>query len=210
MSHPVAMRSSPMANAARLGLTPKQHSTGGEPRSGGSSKTGNRYIRRLLHLGAPCAKHACGVTVRIMVRRRSRQAGTDRLSRKLATKETRVVALARANRMARTIVALPRDGARYRPQATWLSRGRLKEWSGRVCGDGEPTESTRRDSPPIRSAVERVRWSGSHTPAERHHGAQHRGCKRTPTTWPQPTSSSDRAQSPCHAGAIHTQVKSGL
>ncbi len=38
--------------AAWLGLTPKQHSTGGKPRSGGISKMGNRYIRRLLYLGA--------------------------------------------------------------------------------------------------------------------------------------------------------------
>ena len=37
--------------AAWLGLTPKQHSTGGKSRSGGISKMGNRYIRRLLYLG---------------------------------------------------------------------------------------------------------------------------------------------------------------
>lgn len=93
--------------AAWLGLTPKQHSTGGKPRSGGISKMGNRYIRRLLYLGA---------MAQIMVRRRSRHPGTDWLARKLATKETRVVAIALANRMARTIYALLRDGTSYRPQ----------------------------------------------------------------------------------------------
>lgn len=93
--------------AAWLGLTPKQHSTGGKPRSGGISKMGNRYIRRLLYLGAMSL---------IMVRRRSRCPGTDWLSRKLATKETKVVAIAMANRMARTIYALLRDGTNYRPQ----------------------------------------------------------------------------------------------
>ena len=93
--------------AAWLGLTPKQHSTGGKQRSGGISKMGNRYIRRLLYLGA---------MAQIMVRRRSRHMGTDWLSRKLATKETRVVAIALANRMARTIFALLRDGTSYRPQ----------------------------------------------------------------------------------------------
>lgn len=93
--------------AAWLGLTPKQHSTGGKPRSGGISKMGNRYIRRLLYLGA---------MAQIMVRRRSRHPGTDWLSRKPATKETRVVAIALANRMARTIYALLRDGTSYRPQ----------------------------------------------------------------------------------------------
>lgn len=91
--------------AAWLGLTPKQHSTGGKPRSGGISKMGNRYIRRLLYLGA---------MAQIMVRRRSRRPGTDWLARKLATKETRVVAIALANRMARTIYALLRDGTSYR------------------------------------------------------------------------------------------------
>lgn len=38
--------------AAWLGLTPKQRSTGGKPRNGGTSRMGNRYIRRLLYLGA--------------------------------------------------------------------------------------------------------------------------------------------------------------
>jgi transposase len=93
--------------AAWLGLTPKQHSTGGKPRSGGISKMGNRYIRRLLYLGA---------MAQIMVRRRSRRPGIDWLSRKLATKETKVVAIALANRMARTIYALLRDGTSYRPR----------------------------------------------------------------------------------------------
>jgi transposase len=93
--------------AAWLGLTPKQHSTGGKPRSGGISKMGNRYIRRLLYLGA---------MAQIMVRRRSRRPGTDWLSRKLETKKTKVVAIALANRMARTIYALLRDGTSYRPQ----------------------------------------------------------------------------------------------
>ena len=93
--------------AAWLGLTPKQHSTGGKPKSGGISKMGNRYIRRLLYLGA---------MAQIMVRRRTRRPGTDWLSRKLSTKETRVVAIALANRMARTIYALLRDETSYRPR----------------------------------------------------------------------------------------------
>lgn len=95
--------------AAWLGLTPKQHSTGGKTRSGGISKMGNRYIRRLLYLGAMS---------QIMVRRRRRRPGTDWLSRKLAVKETKVVAIALANRMARTIYALLRDGTSYRPQVS--------------------------------------------------------------------------------------------
>jgi transposase len=38
--------------SAWLGLTPKPHSSGGKERSGAISKMGNRYIRRLLYLGA--------------------------------------------------------------------------------------------------------------------------------------------------------------
>jgi transposase len=38
--------------AAWLGLTPKAHSSGGKERLGGISKAGNRYLRRLLYLGA--------------------------------------------------------------------------------------------------------------------------------------------------------------
>jgi transposase len=94
--------------AAWLGLTPKQRSTGGKPKNGGISKMGNRYIRRLLYLGA---------MAQIMVRRRLGP-GTDWLSRKLEAKETKVVAIALANRMARMIFALLRDGTNYRPRVT--------------------------------------------------------------------------------------------
>jgi transposase len=93
--------------AGWLCLTPKHPSTGGRPRSGGISTMCNRYIRRLLYLSA---------TVQLMVRRSSRHPGTDWLSRKLATKETRVAAIAQANRMARMIYALLRDGKSYRPR----------------------------------------------------------------------------------------------
>ena len=68
---------------------------------------GNRYIRRLLYLGA---------MAQIMLRRRLRNPGSDWLSRKLNTKETKVVAIALANRMARRIFAMLRDGTDYRPQ----------------------------------------------------------------------------------------------
>ena len=38
--------------SALLGLTPKPHSSGGKERFGRISKVGNRYLRRLLYLGA--------------------------------------------------------------------------------------------------------------------------------------------------------------
>ncbi len=94
--------------AAWLGLTPKPHSTGGKQKVGRISKMGNRYIRRLLYLGA---------MAQIMVRRR-RGIGMDWLSSMLTRKKTKVAAIALANRMARTIFAVLRDGTRYEPRAT--------------------------------------------------------------------------------------------
>jgi transposase len=99
--------------AAWLGLTPKPHSSGGTQRVGRISKMGNRYIRRLLYLGA---------MAQIMVRRRRRHApGSDWLSNMLIRKKTKVVAIALAHRMARMIFAVLRDGTRYEPwaAATW-------------------------------------------------------------------------------------------
>ena len=92
--------------AAWLGLTPKPHSTGGKQKVGRISKMGDRYIRRLLYLGAMS---------QIMVRHR-RGTGSNWLSNMLARKKTKVAAIALAHRMARTIFAVLRDGSRYEPQ----------------------------------------------------------------------------------------------
>lgn len=92
--------------AAWLGLTPKPHSTGGKQRVGRISKMGNRYIRRLLFLGAMAQISA----------RRKRGPGKDRLWSMLQAKKTKVVAIALANRMARTIFALLRDGTSFKAQ----------------------------------------------------------------------------------------------
>lgn len=71
---------------------------------------GNRYIRRLLYLGA---------MAQIMLRYRlKRTPGSDWLSRMLMRKKTKVVAIALAHHMARIIFAVLRDGTRYQPQAT--------------------------------------------------------------------------------------------
>jgi transposase len=85
---------------AWLGLTPKSHSSGGKERLGSISKMGNRYIRRLLYLGA------MGV---ISARKRSNR-GDDWLGRLIARKPVKVAAIALANRMARAVRAMPRTG----------------------------------------------------------------------------------------------------
>ena len=90
--------------AAWLGLTPRAHSSGGKERLGRISKAGNRYLRRLLYLGAMAQISA----------RRRRAPGSDWLSRMLERKPVKVVAVALANRMARIVWALIRTGDGYR------------------------------------------------------------------------------------------------
>lgn len=90
--------------SAWLGLTPKAHSSGGKERLGSISKMGNRYIRRLLYLGAMSV---------ISTRRRSDPVD-DWLGRMIARKPVKVVAIALANRMARTIWAMLRTGESWR------------------------------------------------------------------------------------------------
>lgn len=90
--------------SAWLGLTPKPHSSGGKERLGAVSKMGNRYIRRLLYLGA------MGV---ISTRKRS-DPGEDWLGRMLGKKPLKIVAIALANRMARQIWAMLRTGETWR------------------------------------------------------------------------------------------------
>lgn len=83
--------------AAWLGLTPRQNSSGGKERRGGISKRGDRYIRRLLVIGAMSV---------IRSARAKADSGSDWLSRLLQRRPTKVAALALANKMARIIWAL--------------------------------------------------------------------------------------------------------
>jgi transposase len=83
--------------AARLGLVPKQHSTGGKPRLGRITKTGNREIRRLLVLGATSMVYRAGQW------NSAAGAWTRGL---LARRPVRLVTVALANKMARIAWAL--------------------------------------------------------------------------------------------------------
>ena len=95
--------------AAFLGLTPKQHSTGGRQRLGRISKQGDGYIRRLLILGGTA-----------LVRYARGAGGTVWAKQLLARRPARVVTVALANKAARIIWALLVRGGIYRsavPQA---------------------------------------------------------------------------------------------
>lgn len=83
--------------AAWLGLVPKQHSTGGKPRLGKTSKMGQRDIRRLLIIGAMAVIRAA--------QRKGLPEGSW-LTRQLERKPRMVAAVALANRMARRLWAM--------------------------------------------------------------------------------------------------------
>ena len=91
--------------AAWLGLVPRQHSTGGKQLLGKISKMGQRDIRRLLITGAM-------VVVRWACQKGARE-GTW-LHRILARKPRKLVAIALANKMARSAWAMLTKGEDYR------------------------------------------------------------------------------------------------
>ena len=91
--------------AAWLGLVPRQHSTGGKQRLGKTSKMGQRDIRRLLIIGAMA-----------VVRWASRKGAPEGtwLHRIMARKPRMLVAIALANKMARSIWAMTTKAEDYR------------------------------------------------------------------------------------------------
>ena len=91
--------------AAWLGLVPKQHSTGGKPRLGRITKTGNREIRRLLVLGATSMVYRAGQW------NSAAGAWTRGL---LARRPVRLVTVALANKMARIAWAVIARNEIYR------------------------------------------------------------------------------------------------
>ena len=90
--------------AAWIGLVPRQDSTGGKQKLGPISKQGDRYLRRLLVVGAHSAL------------RRAKQSPQNHpwLVQLLARRPFKVVAIALANKMARVAWALLARGSRYR------------------------------------------------------------------------------------------------
>ena len=85
--------------SAWLGLTPKQHSTGGKTRLGRISKRGDKYLRKLLVLGARSTSMAAAVR-----RNKKCSTATDRWFFQVAARRGNnraVVAL--ANKVARQI-----------------------------------------------------------------------------------------------------------
>src|SRR6516164_5703237 len=90
--------------AAWIGLVPRQDSTGGKPKLGPISKQGDRYLRRILVIGA----HS------VLQRAKQNPEKYPWLTQLLARRPFKVVAIALANKMARVAWALLVSGGIYR------------------------------------------------------------------------------------------------
>ena len=94
--------------AAFLGLVPRQHSSGGKERLGRISKMGDRYLRKLLVVGATSALSAAAGHRDAM-----RVWATQLRRRKDARTGFKVAAVALANKLARIAFAVLRSGKAY-------------------------------------------------------------------------------------------------
>lgn len=93
--------------AAWLGLVPRQNSTGGKPRLGPITKTGDKYLRQLLVLAAT------GMIARV----RAKPELMPWFAKLLARKAPREASVALANKLARIIWALLAKGGVYQAPA---------------------------------------------------------------------------------------------
>jgi transposase len=93
--------------AVWLGLTPKQNASGGKQTLGGITKRGNRYIRKLLVLGATSLLNVMG---------KRKGALRDWMVALLAKKPARLVTVAVANKLARILWAMMNTGESFRTE----------------------------------------------------------------------------------------------
>src|SRR5215469_4328425 len=93
--------------AAWLGLVPGEHSTGGKQQLTGTSRRGNKYLRKLFVLRA----HT------VLLQRTKQSSGLSTwLASLIARKRKQVATVALANKMARMVWAVLFKGEAYRPR----------------------------------------------------------------------------------------------
>jgi transposase len=94
--------------AAFLGLTPRQSSSGGKPRSGRITRMGDRYLRKLLVVGA------CATLIHRKGHHDALRLWADQmLARKTVKYKFKLTAVALANKVARIVFALMTRGGCY-------------------------------------------------------------------------------------------------
>jgi hypothetical protein len=101
----------------RIGLVPRQDSTGGKQKLGPISKQGDRYVRRILVVGAHSVLRRAG----------QNPEKYPWLAQLLARRPFKVVAIALANKMARVAWALPSQG--------WQLSSALRSWQRKRLSD---------------------------------------------------------------------------
>jgi transposase len=94
--------------AAWLGLVPRQNTTGGKPRLLGISKRGNKYLRKLIIHGARAALPSLAASATPL---------GNWLRRLLERAHTNTVVVALANKLARIVWAVLRQGGIYEAAA---------------------------------------------------------------------------------------------
>jgi transposase len=94
--------------AASLGLTPRQNSTGGKEKLGPISKRGNRYLRKLLVVGALSLLRVAG---------KYKGALAEWIAALKTKKPPKVVAVALANKLARIVWAMMTTGEAFRKES---------------------------------------------------------------------------------------------
>lgn len=94
--------------AAWLGLTPRQNSSGGKEKLGAITKQGNRYLRKMLIIGATSVLRVAGKRTGALA---------DWINALRARKPERLVAVALANKLARICWAVMTTGESFRAES---------------------------------------------------------------------------------------------
>ena len=162
--------------AAWIGLTPREHATGGKPRLGGISRAGHERLRQLLVRGA--------TTVIRYAAQPGHELATPWLTRLLARRPRKLAAVALANKQARTagarlaqvpanrwrLAGRPRRGddderrglPPTRPRGLSRSQARVSELTKMTIGR---TDDPHSPSPPMADQAAGLLRRGSRTPS---------------------------------------------